>query len=573
MSVPLLSTMMDVPLTVQSILERVRTLYFDRQIVSLMAARKGGKDEAGNPLTELHRSTYGEVAERALQLANALTSLGVQSGDRVATLAVNSYRHLECYLGVPSMGAVLHTVNIRLHPDQVAWILNHAEDRVLIVENLFAGLIPAIRAACPLLEKIIVMGELAEPLEDVLDYDTFLAGFSSDYVYPELDERQAAAMCYTSGTTGNPKGVLYSHRSTVIHSLVSAPKDALNVGEADTVMAIVPMFHVNAWGLPYTCALAGAGQVFCGAFSDGRNVAKMLEQEQVTITAGVPTIWMGLLAELDRAKDAGTPYDLHALSSLIVGGSAAPESQIRAFQTRHHLTLKHAWGMTETHPIGTVSNLPPGVSVTSDEGFKLQAKQGRAVPMMELCLLSDAGAGEDGTPGEVLPHDGKTMGRLMARSAWVAASYYKGEGQANFIDIGGRLWFDTGDIATIDARGYMHIQDRSKDLIKSGGEWISSVDLENALMAHPAVAQAAVIAIPDPKWDERPLGVLVLKAGADAPDHAELTEFLAPRFAKWWLPDAYEVVTAIPIGATGKFLKRELRDQFTAYQGTGTAER
>ena len=323
---PLLSTMMDVPLTVQSILERIRTLYFDREVVSLMVS---GRDEAGNPVPEAHRSTYGEVAQRALQLANALKALGVNQGDRVATLAVNSYRHLECYLGIPSMGAVLHTVNIRLHPDQVAWILNHAEDRVLIVENLFAGLIPAIRAACPGLETIIVMGPLPAPIEGVLDYDQLIAGHSSDFQYPDLDERQAAAMCYTSGTTGNPKGVLYSHRSTVLHSLAAALKDALNVGERDTVMAIVPMFHVNAWGLPYTCALVGAKQVFCGMFSDGKNVARMLEQEQVNITAGVPTIWMGLLGELDRARDAGTPYDLHRLNSLVVGGSAAPESQDR----------------------------------------------------------------------------------------------------------------------------------------------------------------------------------------------------------------------------------------------------
>ena len=565
---PLLSTMMDVPLSVQSILERIRTLYFDREVVSLMVS---GRDEAGNSVPEAHRSTYGEVAERALQLANALTALGVQQGDRVATLAVNSYRHLECYLGIPSMGAVLHTVNIRLHPDQVAWILNHAEDRVLIVENLFAGLIPAIRAACPGLETIIVMGPLAAPIEGVLDYDQLIAGYSSDFAYPDLDERQAAAMCYTSGTTGNPKGVLYSHRSTVLHSLAAAPKDALDVGERDTVMPIVPMFHVNAWGLPYTCALVGAKQVFCGIFSDGRNVARMLEQEQVTITAGVPTIWMGLLGELDRAQAAGTPYDLRGLNSLVVGGSAAPESQIRAFQERHGLRLNHAWGMTETHPLGTVAVLPLGVGYGTDQGYALQAKQGRTVPLIELALLSDPD--EQGGAGELLPHDGKTMGRLMARGPWVTASYYKGEGQSNFIELGGKFWFDTGDIATIDARGYMHIQDRSKDLIKSGGEWISSVDLENALMAHPAVAQAAVIAVSDPKWDERPLGVLVLVTGADAPDHAELTAFLAPRFAKWWLPDAYEVVTAIPIGATGKFLKRELRDQFTAYQGGGTASR
>jgi fatty-acyl-CoA synthase len=567
-SAPLLSTMMDVQLTIPTILERIRTLYFEQEVVSLMVA---GKDEAGSPVPQIHRTTYGAVAKRSLQLANALSSLDVMQGDRVATLAVNSYRHLECYLGVPSTGAVLHTVNIRLHPDQVAWILNHAEDKVLIVENLFAGLIPAIRAACPALQHIIVMGPLPAHIEGVLDYDTLIEGFSDDFVYPDLDERQAAAMCYTSGTTGNPKGVLYSHRSTLLHSMAAAPKDALDVGERDTVMAIVPMFHVNAWGLPYTCGLVGARQVFCGMFSDGKNVARMLEQERVTITAGVPTIWMGLLGELDRAQAAGTPYDLHRLNNLVVGGSAAPESQIRAFRERHGLKINHAWGMTETHPLGTVGVLPPSVEYGTDQGYALQAKQGRTVPLIELELLSDDGL--DGSPGELLPHDGKTMGRLLARGPWVAASYYKGEGQANFMTLGGKLWFDTGDIATIDGRGYMHIQDRSKDLIKSGGEWISSVDLENALMAHPAVSQAAVIAVPDPKWDERPLGVLVLVAGASAPDHAELTAFLAPRFAKWWLPDAYEVVAAIPIGATGKFLKRELRDQFTAYQAAGTAQR
>ncbi|GGJ83589.1 long-chain fatty acid--CoA ligase [Deinococcus aquiradiocola] len=557
MSAPLFSSMMDVPLVIPTILDRLRTLYYEREVVSLVVT---GKDEHGAPVPGTHRTTYGDVARRALQLANALQSLGVREGDRVATLAVNSYRHLECYLGIPSMGAVLHTVNIRLHPDQVAWILNHAEDRVLIVENLFAGMVPALRAACPQLEHIIVMGPHAGE-GDLLDYDDLIGGFTDDFTFPDIDERQAAAMCYTSGTTGNPKGVLYSHRSTLLHSLASAPKDALDVGERDTVMAIVPMFHVNAWGLPYTAALTGAKQVFIGVFSDGRNVARMLAQEHVTITAGVPTIWMGLLAELDRARAAGEPYDLHRLESLVVGGSAAPEAQIRAFQERHGLTLKHAWGMTETHPLGTVSVLPPHVDLRSDEGYALQAKQGRTVPLVQLELLSDEGAR--------LPHDGHTMGRLMARGPWVAASYHKGEGQGNFIELDGQTWFDTGDIATLDARGYMHIQDRSKDLIKSGGEWISSVDLENALMAHPAVAQAAVIAIDDPKWDERPLGVLVLKAGADAPDHAELTAFLAPRFAKWWLPDAYEVVEVIPIGATGKFLKRELRQQFSAYRAPG----
>ena len=324
------------------------------------------------------------------------------------------------------------------------------------------------------------------------------------------------------------------------------------------------MFHVNAWGLPYTCSLYGAKLVFAGAFSDGPTLAKLMQDEQVTITAGVPTIWMGLLAELDRAREAGSPYRL-PLERLVVGGSAAPEALIRAFWERHQLKLAHAWGMTETHPLGSVSTTPPGIDFDSDEGFTLAAKQGVAVPTVQLELLSD--------DGEPLPHDGKTMGRLIARGPWIAGSYFKGTGQSNFLNIGGQQWFDTGDIATLDGRGFMHIQDRAKDLIKSGGEWISSVDLENALMAHPAVSQAAVIAMPDPKWDERPLAVLVLRPGAPQPSHAELTAFLAPKFAKWWLPDAYEVVEAIPIGATGKFLKRELRDQFSGKVAGGTAVR
>ncbi|MFC4455549.1 long-chain fatty acid--CoA ligase [Deinococcus sonorensis] len=558
----LLSTMMDVPLTVPFILERIRTIYRDRPVVSVLAA---GRDDAGQPIPQVHRSSYGEVADRALQLATALLALGVQPGERVATLAVNSHRHLEAYLGVPSMGAVLHTVNIRLHPDQICWILNDAEDRVLLIENVFAPMIPTIRAGCPHLHTVVVLGGLPQPMEGVLDYDQWIAAYPSSFQYPELDERQAAAMCYTSGTTGNPKGVLYSHRSTVLHSLASAPKDALNVGERDVVLPIVPMFHVNAWGLPYTCAMTGAAQVFAGMFSDGPTLARLLEQERVTITAGVPTIWMGLLAELDRAQQAGTPYNLSGLERLVVGGSAAPEALIRAFRERHGLQLAHAWGMTETHPLGTVSTLPPGMEPGTDEAYRLQAKQGRTVPLVELEIISD--------DDHVLPHDGHTMGRLLARGPWVASGYYKGSGRNNFLRLNGQDWFDTGDIATLDEHGYMHIQDRNKDLIKSGGEWISSVDLENALMAHPAIAQAAVIAIADPRWDERPLAVLVLRPGHEAPEHQELHRFLAPRFAKWWLPDAYEVVERIPIGATGKFLKRELREQFRGYVARQTASR
>lgn len=547
--------MMDVQLTVPTILERIRTQYAAREVVSLLVA---GRDEQGNPVAHKHRTTYGQVADRALRLAGGLLGLGLQPGDRVATLAVNSFRHLEAYLGVPSAGLVLHTVNIRLHPEQIAWILNHAEDRVLLIENVFAAMIPALKAACPKLEHIFVLGPTPQPipLPGVADYDTFVGDSAPLARYPQIQETDAAAMCYTSGTTGNPKGVVYTHRSTLLHSMVSAPKDALNVGEADSVLPIVPMFHVNAWGLPYTCAMYGAKQVYAGVFADGRSVASLLRDEQVTITAGVPTIWMGLLGELDRAAADGQPYDLSLVERLIVGGSAAPESMIRAFSDRHGLSLLQAWGMTETHPLGTASAVPAGVDPTSDEGFALRAKQGRTVPLIELEILSD--------DGQRLPHDGKTMGRLITRGPWVANSYFKGEGQSNFFDLDGQLWFDTGDIATLDERGYMHIQDRAKDLIKSGGEWIGSVDLENAIMAHPAVAMCAVIAMDDPKWDERPLAIVVPRPGQSV-THDALTEFIAPKFAKWWLPDATVITDTLPIGATGKILKRELRDQYRGY--------
>lgn len=547
------SNMMSVPLTVPFILERARTIYAGREVVSLLPA---GKDAQGQPVAQTHRTTYGEVADRALRLGAALQALGLQPGDRVATLAVNSFRHLEAYLGVPSAGFVLHTVNIRLHPEQVAWILNHAGDRVLLIENMFAAMIPAIKAACPKLEHIFVLGALPQALPGVADYDTWVMGQEPLAHYPELDENAAAAMCYTSGTTGNPKGVLYSHRSTVLHSLVSAPKDALNVGEADAVLPIVPMFHVNAWGLPYTCAMYGAKQLFSGIFTDGKTLARLMQDEGVTITAGVPTIWMGLLNELDRAKADGQPYDLSKLSRIISGGSAAPEAMIRAFQERHDLSVLQAWGMTETHPLGTASTIPLGVDPRSDEGYALRAKQGRPVPLIELEIVDD--------DNNVLPHDGVSMGRLLCRGPWVTDSYFGGEGASNFLTLNGQLWFDTGDIATLDGRGYMHIQDRSKDLIKSGGEWIGSVELENAIMAHPAVAQCAVIAMDDPKWDERPLAIVVLRPG-EVTTHEQLVEFIAPRFAKWWLPDATVFTDALPIGATGKFLKRELREEYRGY--------
>ncbi|WP_293912642.1 long-chain fatty acid--CoA ligase [Deinococcus sp.] len=554
------STMMDVPMLIPAILERARSLFAGREVVSLLAVP--GAD--GKPAPRAYRTTYGQVADRALRLASALQAAGVQPGERVATLAVNSYRHLEAYLGIPSMGAVLHTINIRLHPDQLCWIISDAQDRVLLIENLFAPLIPLIAARCPSVQKFVVLGPLppnpdGHRPDGVQDYDEWIMSHQPMSGYPDMQETDAAGMCYTSGTTGNPKAVTYSHRSTWLHSLASAPKDMLNVGQADSVLPIVPMFHVNAWGLPYTCAVFGAKLVFAGMFADGPTLARLMQDERVTIPAGVPTVWLNLLTELDRAREAGTPYDL-CVERLVVGGSAAPEALIRAFRTRHGLKMTQAWGMTETHPLGSVSTTPPDVDALSDEGFALSAKQGTAVPLTELEIVGEA--------NEILPHDGRSMGRLLIRGPWVTGSYYGGEGQGSFLSLGGLPWFDTGDIATIDGRGFMHIQDRAKDLIKSGGEWISSVDLENALMGHPAVLQAAVIAIADPKWDERPLAVLVLRPGSASPDHTELSAFLAPRFARWWLPDAYEVVEAIPVGATGKFLKRELREQFRGYVAT-----
>lgn len=551
---PLSSTMMPAQLLITEILERARHFYHQREIVSMLPV---GLDASGKPIAGRHSTTYGAMAERALRLASALQAAGVQKGDRVATLAVNSYRHLEAYLGIPAMGGVLHTVNIRLHAEQIAWIINHAQDKVLLIDNLFAAMIPALRAACPSLQHIVVMGPLPQAIPGTLDYDTWLGQHEPLSQYPELHEDDAAGMCYTSGTTGNPKAVVYSHRSTVLHSLASAPRDALNVSQTDTVLPIVPMFHVNAWGLPYTCAMYGARLVFSGPFNDGAALARLMQDEKVTITAGVPTIWLGLLQELDRAKEAGTPYQL-PLERLVCGGAAAPESLIRGFYERHALKVVHAWGMTETHPLGTSSIRPADVQEGSDEYFTLAAKQGIAVPLVQLALVSEQ--------GEELPHDGKTMGRLLARGPWVTQSYYREQAPSSFVTLRGQQWFDTGDIATIDTRGFMYIQDRSKDLIKSGGEWISSVDMENALMAHPDVLHAAVIAIPDAKWDERPLAVVRLKEGVDTPTHADLNAFLAPRFAKWWLPDAYEFVSDIPIGATGKFLKRELREQYKDYK-------
>ncbi len=554
------STMMDWPLTIPSILERARTLFPHKEIVSVLPT--GVSPETKQPIPAIHRTTYGQSYPRIMQLANALKNAGIQNGDRVATFALNHYRHFELYYAVPSVGAVCHMINIRLPPEQIIYIANHAEDKIVFVDNLFAAHIPALRQHCPKLQRIIVMGPVPGGLpEGCEDYEEFIGNQSTHFSYPSIDERQACGMCYTSGTTGNPKGVMYSHRAMVLHSLASMTTDLLGVNERDAVMAIVPMFHVNAWGFPYSCAMAGAKQIHLSAFSlVAPLMAKLIEDEKVTIVAGVPTIAMALLEELDKAKNAGTPYNTSSVRSLLIGGSAAPKPLVAAFETRHNMHVTHAWGMTETTPLGTVNKLRPEFDdLTGDDKHTKMALTGRVAPLIEIEIMNG-----DGQP---LPHDGKTMGRLMVRGAWVTGHYFKTEtgSRLEHADNAGG-WFDTGDIATIDEHGYMLIQDRAKDLIKSGGEWISSVDLENTLMGFDAIKEAAVIALPHPKWDERPLGVIVLREGAST-DKETLDAYLLTRgFAKWQLPDAYEFVTEIPKTTVGKFLKRALREQFKDYK-------
>ncbi len=550
------STMMDYQLTIPSILERARQLYPDQEIVSVIPV--GVDPETKAPIPGVHRTTYGKTYPRVMQLCNALVAAGVQSGDRVATMALNTYRHYELYFAAPSVGAVCHMVNIRLPVEQICYIINHAEDRILFIENVFAGLIPLIRQHAPNMKTIIVLGPVPGGLPaGVLDYEEFIAGQPTTFTYPEIDERQASGMCYTSGTTGNPKGVLYSHRAITLHSLASLSTELLGVNSKDTIMPIVPMFHVNAWGYPYTCTMTGAKQVYMSVFTDPKTVARIASEEGVTVTAGVPTIFLGLLDELDRAKAAGTPYSLPKLKAAVVGGSATPRSLIVGFGERHGIDVKPAWGMTETTPLGTVNPVrSDDIFESKEQRYEKMNYSGRMSPLVELRLEDDDGK-------EVAWGSGES-GRLLIKGVWITGSYYKNPEATTATQHNG--WFDTGDIATIDAAGTMMIQDRAKDLIKSGGEWISSVDLENELMGHPAVREAAVIAIAHPKWDERPLGVIVLRDPAKPVSKDELDRHLLERaVAKWQLPDAYEFVDEIPKTTVGKFLKRALRERFKDY--------
>jgi fatty-acyl-CoA synthase len=528
--------MMDFPLTVTHLLDRSKALFPRREIVTR------------RPDKSLVRSSWGELHGRVSRLANALGRLGVKPGDRVATLCWNHREHLEAYLGVPAYGAVIHTLNLRLHPDEIGYIARHAEDSVVIVDHSLLPLFEKFRGKVPSIRHVIVVPDSGPAPDGTLDYEALLAAESDRYDFPVLPENSAAMICYTSGTTGNPKGVVFSHRSTVLHALGAAMRDTLGISCHDTVFPVVPMFHAAAWGLPYIAALTGAKIVFPGPHLDPKSLVELMASEKVTCAAGVPTIWIGILALLDAAPKT---HDLSSVRQMVIGGSAAPASMIRGFSERHGLTVTHAWGMTETNPLGTVAQLKPGlIDGTSEEKLAVRATQGYPAVLVETRHVDDA--------GKILPWDGETMGELQVRGPWVAKSYFGDEGQDRWADDG---WFKTGDVVTIDVEGYVKITDRAKDVIKSGGEWISSVSLENLLMSHPAVLEAAVFAGRHPKWDERPVAAIVLKDGHTVTKE-DLAAHLAPNVSKIWLPDEYLFVTAIPRTSTGKFLKTALRQQY-----------
>lgn len=529
------STMMKTPLLLPNFLKRSLKLFARHEVVT----RTGPGVE---------RSTYGEVVERAYRLAHALQLAGVQKGDRIATLAWNTQRHLELYLAVPAVGAVLHTVNFRLSPSQLRTILNHAEDRFIFVDAQFHCLVRELAPDLDSVEKVVVMGE--GPGEETVegeaeDYEAFLReGRSDRFVEPDLHEDDPCGLCYTSGTTGEPKGVLYSHRSNVLHALVSTMSDACGISCRTVVLPVVPMFHVNAWGLPYACLLTGAKLVLPGRFLDAESLLGLMREEKVTFAAGVPTVWRALLSELDAGADP--PSELRVL---LVGGSAAPRSLIEGFQERYGLHILHSWGMTETSPLGTVGFIKSSLPQTGDEHYRYRCKQGLPGALLEVRVTGES--------GEELPWDGESMGGLEIRGPWVTDGYFRDRGHRGEV-MTSDGWFRTGDVATICPEGYVAIVDRTKDLIRSGGEWISSVKLENLLTAHEAVHEAAVIPIPDPKWGERPLAVVVLVPGQST-SARELNEFLAEEFPRWQLPDRYEFAGEIPKTAVGKFDKKKLR--------------
>lgn len=508
---------------------------------------------------DIHRSNWATVARRSRQVANAIDALGdVGFGDRVATLAWNGYRHLELYFGVSGTGRVLHTLNPRLHPEQLVWIVNHAEDKALCFDMSFLPLVKAVWSKCTTVKHWIALCDASALPADsgipgLQSYEAWIGAHKDSYAWPEFDENSASSMCYTSGTTGNPKAALYSHRSTLLHAYGAALPDALGCSARDSILPVVPMFHVNAWGLPYSAAAVGCKLVFPGGALDGKSVYELIESEGVTMAAGVPTVWQMLLGHLQQ-----NGLKFSSLKRTVIGGSACPPAMIAAFNDLYGVEVLHAWGMTEMSPLGTVCNLKNAqLGLSKAEQMQVRLKQGRTVFGVDMKIVNEA--------GEEQPWDGKSYGDLLVRGPWIIASYFKGEGGDPLrYDAQGHGWFPTGDVATIDAEGFMQITDRSKDVIKSGGEWISSIDVENIAMAHPAVAMAACIGMRHPKWDERPIVVVVKKPGAEV-TRDELLGFYEGKIAKWQVPDDVVFVDAIPLGATGKMQKMTLRQQLKDY--------
>ncbi|MFQ5865433.1 MAG: long-chain fatty acid--CoA ligase [bacterium] len=528
--------MMDYPLTIDRILEHANVMYPHKRISTEL------------PDGSMHRYTYANLYERVKRLANVLGKLGVQPGDRVGTFAWNNYQHLELYYAIPCSGAVCHTLNIRLFPEQLAYVVNHAEDKVVFIDATLLQLFERVADQIECVQHYVLFnGEkgIATKLTNVFFYEDLMAQASHDYTWPVTDENMAMGLCYTSGTTGNPKGVLYSHRSMYLHTIGTMQGNAMALTEQDVVLPVVPMFHAMAWGLPYSSLFAGAELILPGPHLNPAALAEMIEEEKVSVPAGVPTLWTGLYQELKA-----NPRDVSHIRALVVGGAAMPRALIEAFEKELGVNVAHAWGMTETSPLGTVAKLQSHhLDLSDDEKWDVKAKQGYAVAGVEMRIVNDA--------GEILPWDGVTMGELQVRGPWVAKSYYKIKPTPEHFTKDG--WFRTGDVATISEDGYMNITDRTKDLVKSGGEWISSVALENALMAHPKVLEAAVISIPDQKWDERPMAVVVLTSDAGKVSAEELKEHLATKFAKFWLPDKFAFVEEIPKTSVGKFDKKQLR--------------
>jgi fatty-acyl-CoA synthase len=538
--------MMQLPLLISSLIVHAERHHGEREVVS---RRVEG---------DIHRTTYKEIASRSRRMAKALAALGVQQSDRVATLAWNGYRHMELYYAVSGSGAVLHTLNPRLHPDQIVYIADHAEDQVLFFDLTFLPLIQAVAGRVKTIRHFVAMTDRAHMPADpkvpgLLCYEDLIEGQDDRYEWPTFDENLASSLCYTSGTTGNPKGVLYSHRSTVLHTFAIALPDALNCSATDSILPVVPMFHVNAWGLPYAACMVGAKLVFPGPGLDGKSLYELFEAEEVTLSAGVPTVWQALLGYVEA-----NGLKFSTMRRTVIGGSACPPAMLRKFGDEYDVRVLHAWGMTEMSPVGTTGTFKAKhLKQGADERYAVMAKQGRAVYGVDMKIV--------GADGAELPWGGETSGDVMVKGPWIVSRYFRGEGGDPLVYSKDGGWFPTGDVARIDADGYMQITDRSKDVIKSGGEWIGSIDIENIAMAHPAVAMAACIAAFHPKWDERPLLVVVKKPGAEL-SREQMLGFFEGKIAKWWTPDDVVFVDAIPLGATGKMQKNKLREQLKDYR-------